>query len=62
MQRKSPAAESKGAAAADSSSKPKTLTRNVASPSGAQSVNDDWQSVVPAVSSRCNVCLFSDRT
>ncbi|KAL4219644.1 Large proline-rich protein bag6 [Mactra antiquata] len=48
--RKSPATEMKGAAGADSTTtttKPKTLTRNIASPSGAQSVNDNWESVVP---------------
>ena len=47
----SPTIEVKGAAPADSTTKPAVETENQPSPSGAQAVNGDWQSVLPPVSS-----------
>lgn len=43
----SPTREMKGAASADSTTRPTVQVENQPSPSGAQSVNGDWQSVLP---------------
>ncbi|XP_060599350.1 large proline-rich protein BAG6-like isoform X2 [Ruditapes philippinarum] len=46
-QRTPPVSEVKGAASANGNSKPPAPAENHPSPSGAQTVNGDWQSVVP---------------